>query len=318
MIEDILDELESGTKCVLLHVNADPDALGCAMALSLVFPNVSIGAVGGLSKNGKLLQRRLGLEVIEEPEISIYDKIVVVDCASSERLGRYQEKLTNPIVIDHHQNNYDWNTKLSFVDEKKSSCGELVYQILKQGKKRITHSVGLALLTGILTDTGKFTHADAGTLKTFAQIMEESGVDMDEVLSIFAEEHETDYSRRISRLKGAQRLRYQSTGGFIVALSQVGSFESSVCGAILSLGADCAFVGSQRDDVFRISGRATQTLVKNGFTLGNLMTDIANENGCEGGGHDGAAGINGVGDVEAMLNICMKRALDAVKDMPGY
>ncbi len=114
-------------------------------------------------------------------------------------------------------------------------------------------------------------------------------------------------------MKGGQRLRYQSLGNYIVAVSQVSSFESDVSGALLSLGADIAFVGSQREDGFRISARATQTIVKEGLHLGNLMVDVGKENGCNGGGHDGAAGLSGVGDVEAMLNICIKRTKKALK-----
>lgn len=313
MLEDILKELEKGKKCVLLHVNADPDALGSAIALSLAFPDVSIGAVGGLSKNGKYLQKNLGIEVLEEPDISMYDKVVVVDTPSPERLGEFKDRLNNIIVIDHHYKTFDWGTELTYVDEDKTSCGEIVYQILRLGEKEITHRIGIALLAGILTDTGKFSYANACTLKTFGEIMEAARVGMEEVLSVFEDEHETDYSKKISRLKGAQRLRYETEEGYIVAVSQVGSFESGVCSALLSLGVDVAFVGSQRDDEFRISARATQAVVKNGLHLGNLLADIGKENVCDGGGHDGAAGLSGVGDVEAMLNICMERTKEVFK-----
>ena len=315
MLKDILSELESGKKCVLLHANADPDALGSAIALSLAFPDVSIGAVQGMSKNGKILQNKLGVEVIKTPDISLYDKIIVVDTASPDRLGEYGGKLKNPIIIDHHAKTFDWDTKLCYVDEERNSCGEIVYQLLKLGEKEITRKVGLALLSGILTDTGKFSYADAVTFRIYSEIMEASGLTMEDVLSMFEEEHETDYSKKISKLKGAQRLRYISVNRFIVAVSQVGAFESSVCNHLISLGADVAFVGSHRDDEFRISSRATQEIVKCGLHLGNLMADIGKENSCNGGGHDGAAGLNGVGDVEAMLNICMERTREALSGM---
>jgi nanoRNase/pAp phosphatase (c-di-AMP/oligoRNAs hydrolase) len=34
---------------------------------------------------------------------------------------------------------------------------------------------------------------------------------------------------------------------------------------------------------------------------------------CDGGGHAGAAGLSGEGDVEALLNICMEEALTALR-----
>lgn len=317
MLEDILHELEEGRKCILLHKNADPDALGSAIALSLAFPDIEIGTVEGLSKNAKSLQKNLSVEVIDEPDISNYDKIVVVDTPSPERLGKFKDELIKPIVIDHHSKTYDWETDIYHVDENKASCVEIIYEILKLGKKKISHQIGLSLLAGIMTDTGKFSYANSSTLKTFAEIMEISGLSMDDVLSVFEEEHETDYSKKISRLKGAQRLRYFGVKGYIISSSQVSSFESSVCSALILLGADVAFVGSQRDCEFRISARATQAMVEKGLTLGDLMANIGKENGCNGGGHDGAAGLNGEGDLEAMLNICISQTKDILEGKFG-
>ena len=315
MLDAILHELKTGKKVILLHANADPDALGSAIALSLAFPDVSIVAACGLSKNAKFLQKNLDIEVIEGPTIPHYDTIVVVDTASPDRLREFAGELSNPIIIDHHSKTYDWDTDLCYVDEDKASCGEIVYQLLVLGEIKITPKIALALLAGILTDTGKFSFAKASTLRTFAEILEIANLNMDDVLSLFEEKHETDYSKKISRLKGAQRLRYHSVNRHIVAASQVGAFESSVCKALLSLGADCAFVGSQSDCEFRISARTTREMIESGLHLGSLMADIGKENDCNGGGHNGAAGLNGVGDVEAMLNICMERAKEAFRGM---
>jgi nanoRNase/pAp phosphatase (c-di-AMP/oligoRNAs hydrolase) len=307
ILESITRELEEGKKCILLHVNADPDALGSAAALAMAFSDVTIATCGGLSKNGKNLQKNLAIEVVDNPDISEFDKVIVLDTPSPNRLGQYENRLKTPIVIDHHTRSFEWDTELSYIDENIASCGEIVYQILKLGKREITRKIALALLAGILTDTGKFSHANSKTLIAFGEIMDASHVDMEEVLSIFEEEHETDYSKRISRLKGAQRLRFERVGGHIIAVSQIGSFEASVCNALIYLGADVAFVGSQRDEEFRISARATQDALSEGLHLGNFLADIGKENGCEGGGHNGAAGLTGWGDVEAMLNICMQR-----------
>jgi nanoRNase/pAp phosphatase (c-di-AMP/oligoRNAs hydrolase) len=307
LLESIARELEEGKKCILLHVNADPDALGSAAALALAFSEITIGTCGGLSKNGKNLQKNLAIEVVDNPDISTFDKVIVLDTPSPNRLGQYENQLENPIVIDHHTKSFEWDTELCYIDENMASCGEIIYKILKLGKREINRKIGLALLAGILTDTGKFSYANSNTLITFGEIMDSSGVDMEDVLTIFEEEHETDYSKRISRLKGAQRLRFEKVGGYIIAVSQIGSFEASVCNSLIFLGADVAFVGSQREEKFRISARAIQNALSEGLHLGNLLVDIGKENGCEGGGHNGAAGLTGSGDVEAMLNICMHR-----------
>ena len=59
-----------------------------------------------------------------------------------------------------------------------------------------------------------------------------------------------------------------------------------------------------------MSARATQNMVRRGFNLGEIIKDIGSETDNDGGGHEGAAGISGVGDIEAMLHICMQRTME--------
>ncbi len=110
-------------------------------------------------------------------------------------------------------------------------------------------------------------------------------------------------------------MRFERKGEFIVATSLGSSHESSVCKSLLALGADVSFVGSQRADKFRISARARQDMVRLGMHLGNLLDDVGGETQNIGGGHAGAAGLTGVGDVEAILNICMIRTQDFFRNV---
>jgi hypothetical protein len=79
------------------------------------------------------------------------------------------------------------------------------------------------------------------------------------------------------------------------------------------LGADIVFVGSQRGEHFRISARATQAVVRKGIHLGKLLGGVGSETTNGGGGHPGAAGLTGVGDVEAILNISAENAMKILK-----
>ena len=45
------------------------------------------------------------------------------------------------------------------------------------------------------------------------------------------------------------------------------------------------------------------------------MSGIGEETMSDGGGHGGAAGLTGIGDTEAMLNICMSRTMDVFRDI---
>lgn len=306
MLSEIASELEKGDFLILLHGNADPDALASAFAIKSTFPEAVIGVPGGLDRVSKVLSKTLGIEALEEVDPS--DKrLLILDTSGPEQLN-VSVDLGSAIVVDHHTRNAKWeNARLYYCDDSKSSCSEIVFELLKTAGKKVDRSIGLALMFGMLTDSGYFKFARASTMATFAELMSVNNVQMDEVMGLV--DLETDISERISQLKGAQRLKYWKAGRYIVAMSQGSAFEASVCKSLISLGADVAFVGSQRGDQFRISARATQAIVRKGVHLGRLLGDVGSETTNGGGGHPGAAGITGVGDVEAILNMCVDNAL---------
>ena len=314
MLLDIAAELtKGGGTLVLVHGNADPDALASALGVQRSFPDVFIGTPGGLDRVSKLLAKNLGIETFEDVAKVHAARILILDTSGPEQLnGEFD--LTNAIVVDHHTRNPKWDgARMYHSDESKASCSEIVYELLKAAGKSPPREVSLALMFGILTDTGYFKFARPNTLVTFSELMALHDIHMDEAMNLA--DTETDISERISQLKGAQRLKYWKVGEFIVAASQGSAFEASVCKALLSLGADIAFVGSQRGDDFRVSARATQAMVRRGIHLGKLLGGIGAETTNGGGGHPGAAGLTGVGDVEAILNIAAESAMKLLKNM---
>lgn len=308
----IVDELSGdGGTLVLLHGNADPDALASGFAVQQSFPGVVIGVPGGLDRIAKLLAGIMGIETVEDVSAVKAKRLLILDTSGPEQLnGNFD--LDRAIVIDHHTRNEKWQNAMTYhCDDSKSSCSEIIFELLNAAKKQPTKKVALALMFGILTDTGYFKFAKPATLVAFSELMALHNVQMDEVMGlIYAEE---DISERISQLKGAQRLKYWKVGGHIVASSQGSAYEASVCKALLDLGADIAFVGSQRGEMFRISARATQAMVRKGVHLGKLLGAVGTETTNGGGGHPGAAGITGTGDVEAILNISVDNALRLLK-----
>lgn len=309
MLSKIASELEKGDFLILLHGNADPDALASAFAVKSSFPRVTIGVPGGLDRVSKVLSNILAIECVEKVDTS-GGRHLVLDTSGPEQLN-VDLDLSSAIIVDHHTRNVKWEeARLYHCDDSKSSCSEIVYELLKAADKKVTRNVALALMFGMLTDSGYFKFAKPSTLITFAELMFQNNIQMDEVMGLA--DLETDISERISQLKGAQRLKYWKVGGYIVAMSQGSAFEASVCKSLISLGADIAFVGSQRGEQFRISARATQLMVRKGLHLGKLLGAVGSETTNGGGGHPGAAGITGIGDVEAILNICVDNAIKAL------
>ncbi|MEM0343695.1 MAG: DHH family phosphoesterase [Thermoplasmata archaeon] len=314
MLAEIASELsrEGGT-LILLHGNADPDAVASAFAVRSCYPDSTICTPGGLDRLSKLLCAALGIETVGQPGTRGYARTLVLDTSGPEQLD-FAIDLSNAIVVDHHMRNDRWaSAKLYYCDDSKSSCSEIVLEMLRGDRKTVSREVALALMYGILTDTGYFKFARAGALTAFADLMEMHSIQMDEAMGLVGVE--MDISERVSQLKGAQRLKYWKVGDYIVAVSQGSAYEASVCKALLALGADIAFVGSQRGESFRVSARADPAMVRKGLHLGQLLGDVGHETTNGGGGHPGAAGISGVGDVEAILNIAAENALRFLKGL---
>lgn len=315
MLKRIAEELEKGSTIVIVHGNADVDAIGSACALARAFPGTDVYAPTGLDRVATVVAEKMGAEILEECDLSRYDRTVVVDTSTPEQLEMDAEVPSDCIVIDHHKSTGKWNGKSSvfFCDDSRTSCCEIIKELLDASGKAIDRWTGLMLLGGMLTDSGHFQYARASMLPAFHDIMVGCGIEMDEAMTLT--EAPVSMSERIAMMKAIERTRFDRVGSMIVAVSFGGSFEASSCRAIMAAGADVAFVGSQRDDQFRLSGRATQEAVRKGVHLGEIMNGIGEETSSEGGGHGGAAGLNGTGDVEAMLNMCMSRTMDIFREI---
>ena len=312
-MRELIDALTGSRKAILIHSNADPDALGSAYALSRCFPPADIHAPGGLDRSGKSLQNAFDIELTATYNPDDYELTVVVDTSSPEQLHPLERVPAGSVVIDHHMPNERWQGMIYHCDDTKSSCAEIIADIIDEAGLDIGREVAMALMVGMLTDSGHFQYGNAALMHRFASFMEEHSIAPDEVMAVTRAD--TGISERTAVLKGVARSRFDRVGNYVVAVSYGSSYESSICRALLNSGADVAFVGSQRDERFRLSARCSQDLVRGGFHLGRILDEIGGETHNEGGGHGGAAGMTGVGDVEAILHICMKRSMSLFRDM---
>ena len=99
-----------------------------------------------------------------------FDLIISMDAGNLEHLGSIYDQNTEtffetPIInIDHHASNTDFG-QVNMVDVVASSTTEVLYHVFKAiekkyDKKLITEDVATLLLSGIITDTGSFQHAN--------------------------------------------------------------------------------------------------------------------------------------------------------------
>jgi len=300
-MDNILDLLGEKKSIALLHHNADPDAVGSAAALKLVIPELDIGCPVSVSNAGKRVAKALGIEILLDPDLGQYEQFVVLDTSTPVQLGDLLEGVKDPIVIDHHTSSGLWKASVEIIDPTSSSCAEIIFDIFKRSDVLFTPEIGIALMAGIISDTGRFRFASAKTFAIVSEIMDRTGLSSEEVMVILEDEDYFNYSKRVAQLKAANRLTYTNVGEDVIVSSHVGSYEAAAARVLLITGGDVVFVSNNKKKELRISARAKPHIVKKGVHLGEFMSKMGEKLNCQGGGHPGAAGMNGKGDPEIAL-----------------
>ncbi|WP_370573759.1 bifunctional oligoribonuclease/PAP phosphatase NrnA [Methanomethylovorans sp.] len=297
----------------LCHRNADPDAVSSAYALAEALGG-TVGLVDGCNKMATLLINKLEIDVVDKPDPSEYDITLVVDTSTSSQLNDI--KLGKYCVIDHHSTTALTENAEFYLHRNATSTAEIVFDILKCMDAPIMRRTALGLLTGIVTDTGHFKHATSETFRNVAEIVITSGVEYADVLEMMAATPQ-DISMRIAMLKCATRATIERIDDWLVVCSHVNSFGGAASSMFLNIGADVAFIGTERDDTIRVSGRAKREAVNVGVNLGKIMEEISFRYEGTGGGHAGAAGIDVVADMNEILNECKERVRMILENKPN-
>ncbi len=291
----------------LIHQHADPDAIGSAYFLQRRWGG-KIASPTGPSGPGKNLLTFLGIELNNEIEFSEFDRIVVLDTPDPSQLEPFEPPEDKRFIIDHHRSS-SWEGDIFFRD--RTSCCEIVYEM--EEPRELTKEEGIALIGGIYSDTSSLCRGTSETFKILSEIMEKSGVELEEVRSVLFDKR--SYSEKIARIKGAQRSFHREVNGFIIMKTEIGAFEGSVSSYLLRGGADIAFSGSEDEEGFRISGRAKEDVLERGIDIGRLFESIQKDDSkASGGGHPGAGVLTGEGSVEKYLDLCIEKIVDEIKD----
>ena len=315
-----------GAFAVFMHNSPDPDALCSAFAVKELLTSVNPDAAAYVVKppsvgpQVKALMKNYSLEFDSSlDELREARNIVVVDTSSSELTSyarTYFESFKGQaFVIDHHSGEGDLKLEKqsAFLDKDSISTSQMVYRLFKEAKAKPSKDAASLLLSGIITDSAFFTVSTPETFRLFADLLEESGKSYVEVTAALKTDKEL--SERIAKLKAARRARIYSAGDFLLATTDVGSFEASAANGLISLGADAGFVYSKEKTACVISSRASNSFIsRTGIHLGNLLSEVASNLNGTGGGHAGAAAMNfsNVGGEEA-LKACLSGVVEHLK-----
>jgi phosphoesterase RecJ-like protein len=155
------------TIALVTHLRPDPDAAGSMLGLmhvlraagKTVFPYVD----GSLPDLAWLPGR---LDINSTTPIPDFDCLIVLDCASAERMGTYQmllEKAPASLVIDHHQamSGSESFGSVRIVESTASSTSEMVFYLAQVAPPlKISADAATCLYAGIIGDTGGFRQAN--------------------------------------------------------------------------------------------------------------------------------------------------------------
>ena len=158
---------------IIPHVNPDGDAIGSAIGLNNVLTNAGFDSTVIVPNDFPSYLNWLGSEkmpLIYEHSVERCHKIIdradalfFLDFNDAKRLGKLEEYLnlnTKPVVlIDHHPDPMI-ETEYLFSDTNVSSTAELTFDFIEAIGllDHLENSGANALLTGIIADTGSFSH----------------------------------------------------------------------------------------------------------------------------------------------------------------
>lgn len=296
-MEDVVEALRTAPRVYLLHHNADADAVGAAIALSKRWPG-TIAAHEDVSAAARRLAERLKVRIEVDPPLDAYKLGVVLDTGSAAVLGPLPKGLPL-VVVDHHRPGGWPNVVATLTDDTATSACEVALRLVWALGKGLTEDEAFALLCGLVADTQRFRLATKDTLSN-AFVLLDHGANLQEAVALLEQPPVEERSERIARLRAAQRAQVQEMGALLVATSQVNAYEASAAGALVRTGADIALVAAQREDKASVSGRLRQGVQ---VDLAQVMQAAAKSlgEGWGGGGHAGAAGLNGHGTADQAL-----------------
>ncbi len=157
------------------HENPDPDAVGSLLCANLILKKMAVNAFLYLPDmpSGSLNFLPNFFEIKNEiPKDSSFDILLALDYSDYARL-RIPENLSfqKKITIDHHRGNQ--KSEIKIIDLEASSTCEIIYWLMKKEGIEIDKEMALCLLSGIVADTGGFSHisTSSNTLKATSDLL---------------------------------------------------------------------------------------------------------------------------------------------------
>lgn len=142
------------------HVNPDLDAICSELALAEYLMTLKKKVLIVHEKAAPAMYRFLPWvsKIKAAPKSIDYDLAIILDCGELSRIGGVRKILSpsKPLLnIDHHLTNKPFGD-VNIVCPEASSTAEVLFELFKMWRARMTKKIAEYLYLGILTDTGSF------------------------------------------------------------------------------------------------------------------------------------------------------------------
>jgi len=293
----------AGEVALACHISPDGDALGSMLGLAHAAAGEGkrVTASFGSPFAVAVQYEFLGLEPLVPPEEfpAEPEVMVVLDVASPDRLGELAgpaSRAETLVVLDHHPTNPGFGD-ITVVDPAAAATAQLVYHLLRRLGWPMDRRVATALLTGLVSDTGRFQYSstDAAVLRIAARLVE-AGARPEEIGQRVYEWLPFGYLQVSGAVLGRARLEDGLVWSVLYradrAAAGVGpeDLDLLIDGLRIAREAEVAALLKETEEGWKVSLRS-----RGAVDVGAVAAAWG------GGGHHNAAGFNSGGSLEAVL-----------------
>lgn len=283
---DVVETLRTTDSPVLItHRHADRDTLGSAIGLRELLGRGTVCTPDGVARPAQSLLEAFDIDPVTRPTEVTHDAVVVLDAPSSERIAPIDP--TSPILVDHHEpGNLASRATASLIDTEAGATAELIARLADTADWEVSPEAALALLVGLLDDTGFLVGATPRSVTTAVDLVGALGDRRTDLPPLL--DRSLAPGEQSARALGTLRAAGYRAGGLFVAVTHVGGYETAAAHALRDAGIDLAVVCSEQAEGLRVTARASEEFVESRSLGEDILPTLADEFGGNGGGHSGA------------------------------
>ncbi|MCK5095720.1 MAG: bifunctional oligoribonuclease/PAP phosphatase NrnA [Spirochaetes bacterium] len=310
---------------IVLTTHVRPDGDGIASELALYFILSSMGKVVYIINQDRTpdiyswlpdADRIITLEENDSIQLPAIDLTVLLDCSSSNRIGRVYDLFKDSkkiISLDHHEDSECFRD-YCYIDPGVSSIGELLYTLIPDIKCYIDKKLATYIYVSIMTDTGSFAYAN--TTKKVFQIVSHLlgyGVSPDHIFQMVYNNKSINHFRLLG--KALELLETDDTGQIAHVLLPLSVYRETGATKEDNEGILEVIRGFKNVELIIMLRQLKSKRLKGSLRSSNKINCNHLSKMFGGGGHFKASGFTIEGDVNEIGSSIIQKICDEVKEL---